>query len=132
MIALGRQPELVSYALRIAFVALAAVVAEAPARADVFPPQDCVRGGVGSRCQNGGANADEDGTCQSATCNVLSYRCDAGHVGPCGTRRAPCVLCIAADSGSVTGADVSVAVGALLFGVGTLSIVRLRRRRDSR
>jgi MYXO-CTERM domain-containing protein len=100
------------FALTVELLALATVAFAAPAWADVLPQQNCAQGVIGSRCHNGGSNADQDGICQNATCDQLSYACDAGHAGPCGSRSVACVLCQPVDAGARTAETASSAASA--------------------
>jgi MYXO-CTERM domain-containing protein len=81
-----------SLTLALAPLALAFAVSLAgPARADVPPPDAC-SGGVGTSCNNAGANADEPGVCANGMCSHASE--DGGVV------MEACVLCEPTDAGA--------------------------------
>jgi uncharacterized protein (TIGR03382 family) len=81
-------------------VAFAVTLAYAPsAAADTLPPQECEHSQVGTACDNAGTGANEHGACQPSTCSTAVYKCEAGHVGPCGTEKVACILCVAGGSG---------------------------------
>jgi MYXO-CTERM domain-containing protein len=87
-----------------ALAALLLVFASGSARADIAPPNAC--NDVGATCNTAMGSSsgyDSSGTCQNTTCQKYGGLPDGG----LGTYSYPCMLCVAGDAGSSSGASAA-------------------------